>query len=186
MANHFGIPKIRMSIRRRKRGRPRTGRQQVVPVRLPPKMIKTIARVAAVLDCDRSKAIRWMIECSLDSGQVIGLLRSRRGRSLSEEIAGAMLAEQRAHWAAEHASSATPAAKPHAEIRALRAAEKAEGHLSLVADRIAVKRALKSSHPATDRVEVRSVASRRPLTRADIDAAVARAEERSKKANQSQ
>jgi len=52
-----------------------------------------------------------MIECSLDSGQVIGLLRSRRGRGLSDEIAGAVLAEQKARWAAEHASSAAPAAK---------------------------------------------------------------------------
>jgi hypothetical protein len=86
--------------RRKKRGRPRTGRQQVVPVRLPPKMIKTIAAVAAALNFDRSKAVRWMLECSLDSGQVIGLLRSRRGRCLSDEIASAVMAEQKAGWAA--------------------------------------------------------------------------------------
>jgi hypothetical protein len=146
-------------------------------------MIKTIARVAAALNCDRSKAVRWMIECSLDSGQVIGLLRSRRGRGLSDEIAGAVLAEQKARWAAEHASSAAPVAKPYAEIRALRAAEEAEGRLSMLGDRIALKQALKPSDPATDRVEVRSLASRRALTRAEIDAAVARAEGRSKKAN---
>jgi hypothetical protein len=157
-----------------------------VPVRLPPKMIKKIARVAAALNCDRSKAVRWMLECSLDSGQVFGLLRSRRGRGLSDEIARAVLAEQKAGWAAKHASSAAPAAKPRAEIRALRAAEEAEGRLSMLTDRMALKQALKPSGPATDRVEVRPLASRRRLTRAAIDAAVARAEERSKKANQSQ
>jgi len=56
----------------------------------------------------------------------------------------------------------------------------------MLADRIALRQALKPSDPASDRVDVGSLASRRPLTRADIDAAVARAEERSKKANQSQ
>jgi hypothetical protein len=146
-------------------------------------MIKTIAAVAAALNFNRSKAVRWMLECSLDSGQMIGLLRSRRGRSLADEIATAVMAEQKAGRAAEHASSAAPAARPQAEIMALRAAEEAEGRRSMLFDRVALKQAMKPSDPATDRVEVGSLASRGPLTRAEINAAVARAEERSKKAN---
>ncbi len=127
-----------------------------------------------------------MLECSLNSGPVIGLLRSIKSRSVSDEIAGVVIAEQKAGWAVEHASSAAPTAKPHAEIRALRAAEEAEGRRSKLIDRMALKQALKPSDQATDRVEVGSLASRQPLTRAEIDAAVARAEKRSKKANQSQ
>jgi hypothetical protein len=108
-------------------------------------MIKMIAAVGAALNFDRSKAVRWMLERSLESGQVIALLWSRSGRRLSDEIAGAVMAEQKAGWAAEHASSAAPVAKPHAEIKALRAAEEAEGRLSVLTDRAALKQALKPS-----------------------------------------
>jgi hypothetical protein len=96
------------------------------------------------------------------------------------------MAEQKAVWAAGHASSTASAAKTRAEITALRAAEEAEEHRSRLTDRVALKQALKPSDPATDRVQVGSLAPRPPLTRAEINAAVARAEGRSKQANQGQ
>jgi hypothetical protein len=175
-----------MPKRRKKRGRPRTGRHQVIPVRLPPKIIKAVAKVSAALNLDRSKAVRWMLERSLCSGLVIGLLRSGRSRGLSGEIARAIMAEQKAAWAAENASSAAPAAKPQAEVTALRASEEASTSYNALSDRVALKRALKRDDLATDRVKVNRSGSRRLLTIAEINAAVARAEQRSKKANHSQ
>jgi hypothetical protein len=57
----FGIPELMVTKHATKRGRPRTGRDPVVLVRLPLRMIKKIDRLADALDADRSKAIagRW-------------------------------------------------------------------------------------------------------------------------------
>jgi metal-responsive CopG/Arc/MetJ family transcriptional regulator len=52
----------------------------MVGVRLPRKMLKKIAKVADALSADRSTAIRSILEAGLDSGRVIGLLQSGKGR----------------------------------------------------------------------------------------------------------
>jgi len=74
---HKSMPK-----RRRKRGRPRTGHDSMVGVRLPMKIIKKIERVAEALRCDRSSAIRWMINDALERGRTSTLLRSGKGQPL--------------------------------------------------------------------------------------------------------
>jgi hypothetical protein len=58
--------------------------------------VKPSATVVAALNCDRSKAVRWMLECSLESVRLIGLLWSRSGRGVSDEIAGASLVRRAA------------------------------------------------------------------------------------------
>jgi hypothetical protein len=80
-----------MRKRAQKRGRPRTGHDPMVGVRLPPKMLKEVARVADALGSDRSTAIRSILEYGLDSGGVIGLLLSGKGRGRTGEIAMAMM-----------------------------------------------------------------------------------------------
>src|SRR5215469_465936 len=130
---------------RGKRGRPCTGHDPMVGVRLPRKMLKKIARVADALSADRSTAIRSILEAGLDSGRVIGLLRSGKGRGRAGEIAMAMMAQFKASKAAEYATRAAPAKRPQAEIKALRAAEDAVDRLSSIGDRLALKQAHKPS-----------------------------------------
>jgi hypothetical protein len=69
-----------MRKRAQKRVRPRTGHDPMVGVRLPRKMLKKIAKVADALSADQSTAIRSILEQGLESGMVIGLLRSGKGR----------------------------------------------------------------------------------------------------------
>src|SRR5262245_25797884 len=80
----FCIPK-KMK-RRIKRGRPRTGRDPVVPVRLPPKMLKKIDKLADELAADRSKAVRWLLEQSLEIPRVSWIIRPRKGRGLQQRF----------------------------------------------------------------------------------------------------
>jgi hypothetical protein len=134
-----------MKKRRRKPGRPRTGHDPMVGFRLPRKMLKKIAKVADALSADRSTAIRSILEAGLDSGRVIGLLRSGKGRGWTGEIAMGIMAQFKASKAAEHATRAAPAKRPQAEIKALRAAEDAVDRLSRIGDRLALKQAHKPS-----------------------------------------
>jgi hypothetical protein len=134
-----------MKKRRRKPGRPRTGHDPMVGVRLPRKMLKKIARVADALNADQSTAIRSILESGLDSGRVIGLLRSGKGRGRTGEIAMAIMAQFKASKGGEHATRAAPAKRPQAEIKALRAAEDAVDRLSRIGDRLALKQAHKPS-----------------------------------------
>ena len=53
--------------KRRKRGRPRTGSRQVVPVRLAAKSVKKIAKLAELEGVDRSTVLRMLIDIGLDS-----------------------------------------------------------------------------------------------------------------------
>src|SRR5262249_44145677 len=73
--------------RRQNPGRPRPGHDPMVGVRLPRKMLKKIAKVADALSADRSTAIRSILEAGLDSGMMIGLLRSGKSRGWTGEIA---------------------------------------------------------------------------------------------------
>ena len=56
-------------------------------VRLPLKMLKEVTQLAEALNCDRSKVIRFVLEQGLEFGLVILLLRSVRGRRLTDQIA---------------------------------------------------------------------------------------------------
>lgn len=164
-----------------------------MPVRLPLRMIKKIARLADALCADRSKAIRWTLKQGLESGVAIGLLRSGKGRGLAGKIAAGMMGAQKARLAAAHASSAAPANKPEAEVRALRTAEEAQVYLTRLADQLALKQAHKPQESGIDPSEIRPrrateilsarhrpKRSRRPraMTDAEIKAAADRAEAR--------
>ena len=70
--------------RGKKRGRPRTGRDPVVGVRLPAARLKQVDKIAAARSCDRSGAIRWLLDVAMDSGVPSVWLRSGKGRNLTE------------------------------------------------------------------------------------------------------
>ena len=53
-------------IRLIKRGRPRTGSRQVVPVRLATKSVKKIAKLAELEGVDISTVLRMLIDIGLD------------------------------------------------------------------------------------------------------------------------
>ncbi len=128
-------------ITRKKRGRPRTGRDPVVPVRLPKKMLKQIAKLSEALSLDRSKTVRWMLERALEDGIIAGLLSRGKGRGLAGLVAAFHLSQLKADRAAKHAASSSPANQAHAKIKALRAAEEAESRRAVIIDRIERKKA---------------------------------------------
>ena len=57
-----------MGKRRRKRGRPRTGHDPMVGVRLPAILLRRIDKMAAEIGADRSMIIRLMVEHVLGHG----------------------------------------------------------------------------------------------------------------------
>ena len=64
-----------MPKRRRKLGRPRTGHDPTVGVRLPAARLKQVDKIAAALSFDRSSAIRWLLDLAM-MGLPRALLRS--------------------------------------------------------------------------------------------------------------
>jgi hypothetical protein len=128
-----------MAKRRRKRGRPRTGHDPMVGVRLPAARLKQVDKIAAALSCDRSRAIRWLLDLAM-SGLPSALLRSGKGRSLTDATALAMVAGIKAKAAADAVERARPVDKPQAEIKALRAEEQAAERQAIIADRLALRR----------------------------------------------
>ena len=65
----------------------------MIGVRLPARMVKRIGKIADVLSTNRSGAIRWLIEESLDSGFVSALLRQGLGRGKTGRIVHAHTAK---------------------------------------------------------------------------------------------
>jgi hypothetical protein len=128
-----------MPKRRRKLGRPRTGHDPMVGVRLPAARLKQVDKIAAALNCDRSSAIRWLIDLAM-MGLPRALLRSGKGRNLTDATALAMVSEIKAKAAADAVERARPADEPHAEIKALHAEEQADERQSIIADRLALRR----------------------------------------------
>jgi Arc/MetJ-type ribon-helix-helix transcriptional regulator len=55
-----------ISVKRKKRGRPATGVDPLVGVRLPPKMIEQIDELAAAQSTNRSEAIRELLQKALE------------------------------------------------------------------------------------------------------------------------
>ena len=128
-----------MPKRRRKPGRPRTGHDPMVGVRLPAARLKQVDKIAAALSCDRSGAIRWLLDLAT-MGLPRALLRSGKGRNLSDAIALATVDDIKAKAAADAVERARPADKPQAEIKALRAEEQAAERQASIADRLALRR----------------------------------------------
>jgi hypothetical protein len=128
-----------MPKRRRKPGRPRTGHDPMVGVRLPAARLKQVDKIAAALSCDRSGAIRWLLDLAM-MGLPRALLRSGKGRNLSDAIALATVDDIKAKAAADAVERARPADKPQAEIKALRAEEQAAERQASIADRLALRR----------------------------------------------
>src|SRR5262249_401070 len=132
----------KMPKRRRKRGRPRTGHDPMVGVRLPVATIKKLGKMAEALGCDRSTAIRWLLDEACSRGRAAILLRSARRQSeksrrrLADEIADATIAGFRAKIVAKHAAAhaGPPADKVKAEINALRVLQAAAARLSALGD----------------------------------------------------
>ena len=128
-----------MKKRRRKRGRPRTGHDPMVGVRLPATQLKQVDKIAVALSCDRSRAIRWLLNLAMN-GLPRALLRSGKGRSLTDAIALATVADIKAKAAADAVERARRVDKPQAEIKALRAEEQAAERQAIIADRLALRR----------------------------------------------
>ena len=128
-----------MKKRRRKRGRPRTGHDPMVGVRLPATQLKQVDKIAVALSCDRSRAIRWLLNLAMN-GLPRDLLRSGKGRSLTDAIALATVADIKAKAAADAVERARRVDKPQAEIKALRAEEQAAERQAIIADRLALRR----------------------------------------------
>jgi len=129
-----------MRKRRRKLGRPRTGHDPMVGVRLPAARLKQVDKIAAALSCDRSSAIRLLLDLAM-MGVPSSLLRSGKGRNLTDAITLAMVSDFKAKAAADAVKRARPADKPQVEIKTLRAEEEAAERHASIADRLALPRA---------------------------------------------
>jgi hypothetical protein len=96
--------------KRRKRGRPATGHDPMVGVRLPAAVVRQVDKMAAEIGADRSMIIRLMVEYVLEHGSLpvrttrsllVGGLRGWKGRGrASDMIASAAIANIKAHAAA--------------------------------------------------------------------------------------
>ena len=111
----------------------------MVGVRLPAARLKQVDKIAAALSCDRSGAIRWLLDLAT-MGLPRALLRSGKGRNLTDAIALATVDDIKAKAAADAVERARPADKPQAEIKALRAEEQAAERQASIADRLALRR----------------------------------------------
>src|SRR5262245_38784566 len=93
----FSVYIIPMAKRRRKPGRPRTGHDPVVTVRLPAAMVAKIGRWAAELGTTNSMIVRVLMEHVMEYGSyetrvvssvlLTGLQSRRRGRTKADRIA---------------------------------------------------------------------------------------------------
>jgi predicted transcriptional regulator len=114
--NKKGMPR-----RRRKRGRPRTGYDPVVAVRLPAVVIGRIDRMAAELSTDRSMIVRMAMEHFVGRGSyqvqifrsllVSGLQGRGRGRTKADKIGSIVIEDLKAMTAAYLAARKRPKVK---------------------------------------------------------------------------
>ena len=104
----------------------------MIGVRLPASMIKKIGKIADALSTNRSGAIRWLIEESLDSGFVSALLRQGLGRGKTGRIVHAHTAKIKAE-AAQAAADRDPD-NAEAQAKASRAKREAIDRERAVAD----------------------------------------------------
>jgi metal-responsive CopG/Arc/MetJ family transcriptional regulator len=166
--------------KRRKRGRPATGHDPILGIRVPAKIIRKIDRLAEVLSIDRSTTVRRLLSEGLASRS--WLLRTGKGRGRVGELIAAKAADVRAKGAEAAVARARPEAKLAAEIKAHRAEEEAAEKLLRIGDRIALQSAKASpSHPHQEPPPIRKPTGRaRRLGDAEVKAAVDRAMARRK------
>src|SRR5262249_27643183 len=139
--------------RKRRRGRPRTGRDPMIGVRVPARVLKKIDKLMVALSCDRSAAIRWLLEAGMNSGLALMLLQASKGTRQSDQICQVIAAGLKHRIAVSAVKRAGPRTSLDATLRAHRAAEEAAELRSSLADRIALRQAAKSSDAAPLRLQ---------------------------------
>jgi metal-responsive CopG/Arc/MetJ family transcriptional regulator len=165
---------------RRKRGRPATGHDPILGVRVPARIIRQIDRLAEALSIDRSTTVRRLLSEGLASKS--WLSRTGKGKGRVGELIAATAADVRAKGAEVAVVRAKPEAKLAAEIKAHRAGVEAADKLSRIGDRITLQRAKTSpSRLHREPPPIHKPAGRaRRLGDADVKAAVDRAMARRK------
>ena len=166
----------------------------MIGVHVPEHLVKQIGKLMVALGCDRSAAIRWLLEAGLGSGMALTLLRASKGKRQSDQICQVIAAGLKHRIAVSAVKRAGPRTSLDATLRAHRAAEEAAELRSSLADRIALRQASKSSaaaRPATLSVStppnILQPPTRKPreLTAAEVKVAVDRALARAAKGTSS-
>jgi nicotinamidase-related amidase len=170
--------------KRRKRGRPATGHDPILGVRVPAKVIRKIDLLGEALSMDRSATVRRLLERGLDYDSY--LMRTTKGKGVTGEVVS-IWAELEKARAAEVAAKCAKRRKDKvaAEINAHRATAKADEKSSALADRIALQNANKTPAPSRPGGPPAAVHKQPPrgarrLSEAEIKAAADRAEARSR------
>jgi hypothetical protein len=119
----------------------------MVGVRVPARLLKQIGKLAVALSCDRSAAIRWLVEAGLNSGAALLLLRTgnRKARRQADQIVQVAAAEYK-HQIAAKAAERTGSLS--AALHAHRTGKQAAELRSSLEDRVALKGAAKPRLPA--------------------------------------
>jgi metal-responsive CopG/Arc/MetJ family transcriptional regulator len=170
---------LKSMAKRRKRGRPATGRDPVIGVRVPAKLIRKIDRIAEALSVDRSRAVRRLLEKGVVSEA--WLLRTG-GKGHVGELVAAIAASERA-TGAEAAVARTKAKQEllGAEIKAHRARLEAVDKLNTIGDRVVLRAANAKKSAPRSRAEPPPTSTYKPegrarkLSRDEVNAAVERA-----------
>jgi len=108
-------------MRKKRRGRPRSGHDPMIGARLPRQVLRKVDRLAELLSLERSAVVRGLIKRALDDGWPSLLLRSGRGKGVTGRLLQLVKAEIIAAGAASAVRGASPKKKPAAEIKAMRA-----------------------------------------------------------------
>jgi len=114
----------------------------MIGTRIPERLLKKVGKVAAALCCDRSTAVRWLLEKGLDSPSATLLfrgLRTRRPGRAVDRLIDIVAAVHRANLAKEAAERAPQVKKVKADIEVHRRNVHAEELRMAEVDRIALK-----------------------------------------------
>src|SRR5215210_6845833 len=160
-----------MPRKRKKIGRPRTGRSPMIGLRLDRKLLRKIDAVMDALRLkDRSTTLRYLLKEAIESKWYF--VGDRRRKGVTGGYVQMLLTNEKAK-AAEKTALRAPS--PAAELKALRAREKADALINAERDRLALA-GVRNKLPAFP-------TSPRGLTEAQIKAAADRAEARSQRRN---
>ena len=161
----------------------------MIGVRVPARVLKKIDKLMVALSCDRSAAIRWLLEAGLDSGLALMLLQASKGKRQSDQICQVIAAGLKHRIAVSAVKRAGPRTSLDATLRAHRADVEAAELRSSLADRIALRKAAKSNDAAPPTTSVPTppnvlqppTRNPRELTASEVKAAVDRAVARAAK-----
>jgi metal-responsive CopG/Arc/MetJ family transcriptional regulator len=109
--------------KRRKRGRPATGHDPILGVRVPAKIIKKIDQLAGALSTERSNIVRRLLQEGVASRS--WMLQKAKRKDVVHEYIAVVAARERAKAAKAAVARAGPTNKLNAEIKAQREQEKA-------------------------------------------------------------